>query len=156
MFLKEFNHFGWPAKVFNRNWYILFMKGFLNEPFVDRIFGFSTNPTTMLDLDQKRRLVEIFFEFNKSPIKTRKSSKKSRDKLENQLAVWQYIPELKCLSFLSVGVPKSPSLRWSLTYNPRWAHSKNRVWDYSPEPRQRTVWPGIWELSHSSAICTIH
>ena len=87
------------------------MKGFLNEPFVDRIFGFSTSPTTMLDLDHKRQLVEIFLEFNKSPIKTKKSSKKCRDNLENQLAVWQYIPQLKSLSFLSVGVPKDPSLR---------------------------------------------
>ena len=88
------------------------MKGFLNEPFVDRIFGFSTNSATMLHLDLERRLVGIFFESNKSPIKTRKkSSEKSRDKLENQLAVWQYIPELKSLSFLSVGVPKDPSLR---------------------------------------------
>ena len=87
------------------------MKGFLNEPFVDRMFSFSTNPTTMLDLDQKHHYVEIFFEFYKSPIKTKKSSKKIRDKLENQLAVWQYIPELKSLSFLSVGVPKYPSLR---------------------------------------------
>ena len=87
------------------------MKGFLNEPFVDRIFGFSTNSATKIDLDLKRRLVEVFFESNKSPIKTKKSSKKIRDKLENQLAVWQYIPELKFLSFLSVGVPKDPSLR---------------------------------------------
>ena len=87
------------------------MKGFLSEPFVDRIFAFSTNSTTMLDLDQKRRLVESFFECNKSPIKTKKSSKKRRDKLENQLAVWQYIPELKSVSFLSVGLPKDPSLR---------------------------------------------
>ena len=87
------------------------MKGFLNEPFVDRIFGFSTNSTIKLDLDLKRRLVEIFFESNKSPIKTKTSSKKIRDKLENQLTVWQYIPELKSLSFLSVGVPKDPSLR---------------------------------------------
>ena len=87
------------------------MKGFLNEPFIDRIFGFPTNSATMLDLDLKRRLVEIFFESNKSPIKTKKSSKKIRDKLENQLAVWQYIPELKSLSFVSVGVPKDPSLR---------------------------------------------
>ena len=78
------------------------MKGFLSEPFVDRIFAFSTNSATMLDLDQKRRLVEIFFESNKSPIKT----KKRRDKLENQLVVCQYIPKLKFLSFLSVGVPK--------------------------------------------------
>ena len=67
------------------------MKGFLSEPFVDRIFAFSTNSDTMLDLDQKRRLVEIFFESNKSPIKTKKSSKKRRDKLEK----CQYIPELK-------------------------------------------------------------
>ena len=72
---------------------------------------FSTNSATMLDLDQKRRLVEIFFESNKSPIKTKKSLKKRRDKLENQLVVCQYIPELKSLSFLSVGVPKDPSLR---------------------------------------------
>ena len=78
------------------------MKGFLSEPFVDRIFAFSTNSATMLDLDQKRRLVEIFFESNKSPIKT----KKRRDKMENQLVVCQYIPKLKSLSFLSVGVPK--------------------------------------------------
>ena len=49
------------------------MKGFLSEPFVDRIFAFSTNFATMLDLDKKRRLVEIFFESNKSPIKTKKS-----------------------------------------------------------------------------------
>ena len=83
------------------------MKGFLSEPFVERIFAFST----MLDLDQKRRLVEIFFESNKSPIKTKKSSKKRRDKLENQLVVCQYIPELKSLSLISVGVPKDPSLR---------------------------------------------
>ena len=54
------------------------MKGFLSEPFVDRIFAFSTNSATMLDLDQKRRLVEIFFESNKSPIKTKKSSKKRK------------------------------------------------------------------------------
>ena len=74
------------------------MKGFLNEPFVDRIFDFSTNPATNLIL--KRRLVEIFSESNKSPIKTKKSSQKIRDKLENQLAVWQYIPELKSLSFV--------------------------------------------------------
>ena len=47
------------------------MKGFLNEPFVGRIFGFSTNSTIMLDLDQKGRLIEIFFAFNKSPIKTK-------------------------------------------------------------------------------------
>ena len=87
------------------------MKGFLNEPFVDRIFGFSTNSTTMLDLDQKRRLVDIFFEFNKSPIKTKNSPKKRRDKLENQLDVCQYIPELKSLSFLSIGVHKDQSLR---------------------------------------------
>ena len=86
----------------------------------------------------------------------KKSSKKSRDNLENQLAVWQYIPELKSLSFLSVGVPKDPSLRWSLTHNLQWSHSKNRVWDHNPEPRQRTVWPDIWEFSHSFAICTIH
>ena len=72
------------------------MQGFLNKLFVDRIFGFPINPTTMLDLDQKRRLVEILFEFHKSPVKTKENSKKSRDKLENQLAVWQYIPELKC------------------------------------------------------------
>ena len=83
------------------------MKGFLSEPFVERIFAFST----MLDLDQKRRLVEIFFESNKSPIKTKKSSKKRRDTLENQLVVCQYIPELKSLSLISVGVPKDPSLR---------------------------------------------
>ena len=87
------------------------MKGFLNEPFVDRIFGFSTNSATKLDLDLKYRLVEIFFESNKSPIKTKISSKKIRDKLENQLAVWQYIPELQSLLFLSVRVPKDPSLR---------------------------------------------
>ena len=87
------------------------MKGFRSEPFVGRIFAFSTNSATMLDLDQNRRLVEIFFESNKSPIKTKKSSKKRRDKLENQLVVCQYIPELKSLSFLSVGVPKDPSLR---------------------------------------------
>ena len=73
--------------------------------------SFSTNSATKLDLDLKRRLVEIFFESNKSPIKTKKSSKKSRDKFENHLAKWQYIPELKALSFLSVGVPKDPSLR---------------------------------------------
>ena len=78
------------------------MKGFLNEPFVDRIFGFSINSATMLDLDQKRRLVIVFFESNKSPTKTKKSSKKRRDKLENQLVVRQYIYELKSLSFLSV------------------------------------------------------
>ena len=42
------------------------MKGFLNEPFVDRIFNFSTNSATKLDLNLKRRLVEIFFESNKS------------------------------------------------------------------------------------------
>ena len=83
------------------------MKGFLNEPFIDRIFGFSTNSTTMLDLDQKRRLVIVFFESNKSPIKTKKSSKTRRDKLENQLVVRQYIPELKSLSFLSVGYLKT-------------------------------------------------
>ena len=65
----------------------------------------------MHDLDQKRRLVEIFFESNKSPIKAKKSSKKRRDKLENQLVVCQYIPELKSLSFLSVLVPKDLSLR---------------------------------------------
>ena len=87
------------------------MKGFLNELFVDRIFGFSTNSATNLDLDLKRRLVEIFFQSKKSPIKTKKSSKKIRDKLENQLAVWQYILELKSLSFLSVVVLKDPSLR---------------------------------------------
>ena len=87
------------------------MKGFLNEPFVYRIFGFSTNSATMLDLDQKRRLVIVFFESNKSPIKTKKSSKKRRDKLENQFVVRQYIPELKSLSFLSVGVPEDLSLR---------------------------------------------
>ena len=87
------------------------MTGFLSEQFVDRIFAFSTNSATTLDLDQKRRLVEIFYESNKSPIKTKKSSKKSRDKLENQLVVCQYIPELKSLSFLSVGAPKDPSLR---------------------------------------------
>ena len=84
------------------------MKGFLNEPFVYRIFGFSTNSATMLDLDQKRRLVIVFFESNKSPIKTKK---KRRDKLENQLVVLQYIPELKSLSFLSVGVHENLSLR---------------------------------------------
>ena len=83
------------------------MKGFLNETFVERIFAFSTNSATMLDLDQKRRLVEIFNVSNKSPIKTKKSSKKRRDKLENQLVLCQYIPELKSLSFLS----KDPSLR---------------------------------------------
>ena len=83
------------------------MKEFLSEPFVDQIFAFLTNSATMLDLDQKRRLVEIFFQSNKSPIKTKKSSKK----LENQLVVCQYIPELKPLSFLSVGVPKDLSLR---------------------------------------------
>ena len=44
------------------------MKGFLNEPFVDRIFGFSTNSATKLDLDLERRLIEIFFESNKSTI----------------------------------------------------------------------------------------
>ena len=87
------------------------MTRFLSEPFVDRIFAFSINSATMLDLDQKRRLVEIFFESNKSPIKTKRSSKKRRDKLENQLVVCQYIPELKFLSFLSVGVAKDPSLR---------------------------------------------
>ena len=87
------------------------MKGFLNEPFVDRIFGFSTNSATMLDLDQKRPLVIVYFESNKSTIKTKKSSKKRRDKLENQLVVRQYIPELKSLSFLSVGVPEDLSLR---------------------------------------------
>ena len=86
------------------------MKGFLSEPFVDRNFAFSTNSASMLDLDQKHRLVKVFFESNKSPIKTKKSSKKRRDKLENQLVVWQCIPELKSLSFLSVGVPKDPSL----------------------------------------------
>ena len=53
------------------------MKGFLNEPFVDRIFGFPTNSATKLDLDQKRWLAEIFFESNKSPIKTKKSLKRS-------------------------------------------------------------------------------
>ena len=87
------------------------MKGFLNEPFADQIFGFSINSATNLDIDLKRRLVKIFFESNKSQIKTKKSSKMIRDSLENQLAVWQYIPELKSLSFLSVGVPKDPSLR---------------------------------------------
>ena len=39
-----------------------------------------------------------------------KRKKKSRDKLENQLVVRQYIPELKSLSFLSVGVPEDLSL----------------------------------------------
>ena len=52
------------------------MKGFLSEPFVDRIIAFSTNSATMLDLDQKRRLVEIFFESNKSPIKAKKVRKR--------------------------------------------------------------------------------
>ena len=52
------------------------MKGFLSEPFVERIFAFKTNSATMLDLDQKRRLVEIFFESNKSPIKTKKKVRK--------------------------------------------------------------------------------
>ena len=156
MFFKEFDHFGWSPKVFNKNGCILFMKGFLSEPFVDRIFAFSTNSTSMLDLYQKHRLVDIFFESNKSPIKTKKSSKKKRDKLESQLVVCQYIPELKSLSFLSVGVPKDPSLRWSLTQNPRWVHSKNRVGDYNPKLRQRTVWPGNWEFSLSPAICTVH
>ena len=85
------------------------MKGFLSEPFVDLIFAYSTNSATMLDLDQKRRLVEIFFESNKSLIKTKKIRK--REKLENQLVACQYIPELKSLSFPSVGVPKDPSLR---------------------------------------------
>ena len=83
------------------------MKGFLSEPFVDRIFAFLTNSATMLDLDQKRRLIEIFFESNQNE----KSSKKRRDKLENQLVVCQCILELKSLSFLSIGVPKDPSLR---------------------------------------------
>ena len=46
------------------------MKGFLSEPFFDRIFAFSTNSATMLDLDQKRRLAEIFFEVvYKSPLR---------------------------------------------------------------------------------------
>ena len=40
------------------------MKGLLNEPFVDRIFGFLTNSATKLDIDLKRRLVEIFLESN--------------------------------------------------------------------------------------------
>ena len=55
------------------------MKEFLNEPVVDRIFGFSTNSATMLDLDQKRRLVEIFFESKKSHIKTKKKVRKRAD-----------------------------------------------------------------------------
>ena len=54
------------------------MKGFLSEPFVDRIFDFSANSATMLDLDQKRRLVDIFFESNKSPIKTKKKFEKEK------------------------------------------------------------------------------
>ena len=83
------------------------MKGFLNEPFVDRICGFSANSAIKLDLDLKRQLVEIFFESNKSLIKTKKSSKKISDKLENQFAMWQYIPELKSLSFLSEGYLKT-------------------------------------------------
>ena len=37
------------------------MKGFLNEPFVYRIFGFSTNSATMFDLDQKRWLVSFLW-----------------------------------------------------------------------------------------------
>ena len=56
------------------------MKGFLNKPFIDRIFGFSTNYDTMLDLDQKHRLVEIFFESNKSPIKTKKVRKRAESR----------------------------------------------------------------------------
>ena len=53
------------------------MEGLLNEPFVDRIFGFPANSATKLYLDPKRRLVEIFFESNKSPIKTKKVRKRS-------------------------------------------------------------------------------
>ena len=106
LFLKH------PYKRFVPFYILYFYQSrFLNEPFVDRIFGFLTSSATKLDLDLKRRLVEIFFEFNKSPIKTKKGSKKIRDELENQLTVWQYIPEIKSLSFLSVGVPKDPSLR---------------------------------------------
>ena len=63
------------------------MKRFLSEPFVDRIFGFSTDSATKFELDVKIRLVEIFFESNESPIKTKKRSKKIRNKLKNQLAV---------------------------------------------------------------------
>ena len=132
------------------------MNGFLNEAFVDWIFAFSTNSATMLDPDQEHQLVEIFFESNKSPMKMKKSLKKRRDKLENQLVLCQYIPELKSLSIISVGVPKDLSLHWSLTHNLWWVHSKNQVWDYSPELRQRTVWPGNWEFFHSLAICTVH
>ena len=54
------------------------MKGFLNEPFVVRIFGFSTNSAIKLDLHPKRRLVEIFFESNKSPIKPKKKFEKDQ------------------------------------------------------------------------------
>ena len=95
------------------------MKGFLNEPFFDRIFGFSTNSATKLNLDLKRRLVEIFLESNKSPIKTKKRLEKDQRKVGKPVSFWQYIPELKSLSFLSVGIPKDPSLRRSLTHNPR-------------------------------------
>ena len=54
------------------------MKGFLNELFVDRIFGFLTNSATNLDLDLKRRLVEIFFQSKKSPIRTKKKFEKDQ------------------------------------------------------------------------------
>ena len=109
------------------------MKGFLKvnepQPFVDRIFSFSTNSatSTMLDLDQKHRLAQIFFEIqqiaNQNEKKVRKRAETAclcsisnfffvvSDKLENQLAAGQYITKLKYLSFLPVGVPKDPSFR---------------------------------------------
>ena len=75
------------------------MKGFLSEPFVDRISAFSAD----------------WLKFSLNPTnhqsKRKKISKKRRNKLENQLVVCQYIPELKSLSFLSVGVSKDPNLR---------------------------------------------
>ena len=52
------------------------MKGFLNEQFVDRIFGFLTNSATKLDLDLKRRLVEILFESKNRQSKRKKVGKR--------------------------------------------------------------------------------
>ena len=54
------------------------MNEFLNESFFDRIFSLSINSAIMLDLDQKRRFVETFFESNKSLFKTKRKFEKGQ------------------------------------------------------------------------------
>ena len=63
------------------------MKELVNERFVNQILSFLINSAIMLDLDQKRRLVEIFFEFNKSPIKMKRRFEKEQKQFGKPVAV---------------------------------------------------------------------